>query len=369
MRARHRPPRAEGSSRRLVGILLARAVEADAEEHQQRDADHHRHDEHVGDVVDRRHHPRRVDEVDDVADREAGVADEPVGEVPEDSAEEQPQHDRPQRERTRDREDDDDRRRGETIVKIQVTFAERERGAGVACQIQLQHVAPDRHGLLERQVLQGEVLRELVDGQHQHREDRDEDAGRRRSSRFRSATGLRSRDGRARGRAGDVEVAELLLDEAAQLRAVVALELAQLADAGLERRALGVEARDLVAALGLGLGEDRGGLGLCVGDELVALGLALGDVLVVQALGELDDAGRRGDAAGCGAARPRGRDLSTTASTATPRRPLASARRARTRTRARRRAPSAPRSRRSSCATRRRSRRGSRRPRPGRNPP
>ena len=41
-----------------------------------RDGDHHRHDEDVGDVVDRRHHPRRVDEVDDVADREAGLAEQ-----------------------------------------------------------------------------------------------------------------------------------------------------------------------------------------------------------------------------------------------------------------------------------------------------
>ena len=39
-------------------------------------ADHHRDDEDVGDVVDRRHHPRRVDEVDDVPDREAGLAEQ-----------------------------------------------------------------------------------------------------------------------------------------------------------------------------------------------------------------------------------------------------------------------------------------------------
>jgi hypothetical protein len=55
------------------------AVEANADQHQQRDADHHRHDEHVGDVVDRgihaQPHPGRVDEVDDVADQEAGVAE------------------------------------------------------------------------------------------------------------------------------------------------------------------------------------------------------------------------------------------------------------------------------------------------------
>ena len=52
--------------------------------------------------------------------------------------------------------------------------------------------------------------------------------------------------------------------------------------------------------LGLGVGDQLVVLGLGVGDQLVALGLALGDVLVVQALGELDDAGRGGGTTGGG---------------------------------------------------------------------
>ena len=55
--------------------VVPSAVEAQADQHEDRDADHHGHDEHVGDVVDRRHHPRRVDEVDHVTDGEAGFAE------------------------------------------------------------------------------------------------------------------------------------------------------------------------------------------------------------------------------------------------------------------------------------------------------
>ena len=97
-----------------------------------------------------------------------------------------------------------------------------------------------------------------------------------------------------------LEVAQLALDVAAQLRTVVALEVAELGDAALERGALALEPGELFAAARLGLGDDRCGLGLGVGDELVALGEALGDVLVVQALGELDDAGGRRGGAGAG---------------------------------------------------------------------
>ena len=60
-------------------------------------------------------------------------------------------------------------------------LAERERGAGVADEIEDQEVAEDLHRLLGRQVLEGEVLRELISGQHQHRENRDDGAGRRRT--------------------------------------------------------------------------------------------------------------------------------------------------------------------------------------------
>jgi hypothetical protein len=136
------------------------------------------------------------------------------------------------------------------------------------------------------------MLRELIGGQHQHRENHDGDAGRRSATPCGPRESTCQRRGLETGRgdgsrprrgARDIEVAQLLLDEAAQLNAVVALELTELADAALQRRALALQARDLVAALGLCLGEDRRGLGLRLGDELVALGLALGDVLVVQA--------------------------------------------------------------------------------------
>ena len=58
-------------------------------------------------------------------------------------------------------------------------LAERERGAGVSDEVEDQEVAEHLHRLLGRQVLDREVLRELIGGQHQRREDRDDGAGRR----------------------------------------------------------------------------------------------------------------------------------------------------------------------------------------------
>ena len=52
-------------------------------------------DEGVGDVVDRGQQPRRRDEVDDVAVAEAGLTEEPVGQVAERAAEQHAEHDRP----------------------------------------------------------------------------------------------------------------------------------------------------------------------------------------------------------------------------------------------------------------------------------
>src|SRR5690606_10940277 len=96
-----------------------------------------------------------------------------------------------------------------------------------------------------------------------------------------------------------VEIAELALDVAAKLSAVVALEVAGLGDGGVEGVALALEAGGLLALLGLSVGTDAVDLGLRLGDQLALLGLALGDVLVVQALRQLDDAGRgRGRAGG-----------------------------------------------------------------------
>ena len=77
----------------------------------------------------------------------------------------------------------------------------------------------------------------------------------------------------------------------------------QLGDLALEHVALAVETGGLLALALLRVREDLRRLRLGVGDELVALRLALGDVLVVQALRQLDDAGR-------GGGRGRGSDLS-----------------------------------------------------------
>ena len=52
-------------------------------------------DRDVGDVEDRRKHPGRRDEVDDVTVAEAGLAEQAVGEIAEDAAEQQSEDDRP----------------------------------------------------------------------------------------------------------------------------------------------------------------------------------------------------------------------------------------------------------------------------------
>ena len=62
---RRRPPRASPAG-------LACAVEPDAADREDHEEPHARHDRDVGDVVDRREEPRRRDEVDDVAEAEAG---------------------------------------------------------------------------------------------------------------------------------------------------------------------------------------------------------------------------------------------------------------------------------------------------------
>ena len=58
-------------------------------------------------------------------------------------------------------------------------LAEREGGTGISDEVEDQEVAEHLHGLLGRQILDREVLGELIGGQHQHRENRDDGAGRR----------------------------------------------------------------------------------------------------------------------------------------------------------------------------------------------
>ena len=88
-----RPPAA--SACRFAGLRSTRAVEADAADRQDHEQHHARHDRDVGDVVDRREASRRRDEVDHVAEAEARLPEEPVGEVAEHAAEQEPEDERP----------------------------------------------------------------------------------------------------------------------------------------------------------------------------------------------------------------------------------------------------------------------------------
>src|SRR5690606_1178142 len=81
--------------RHVLGARGALQPHADEDDHG--DGDHVAHDEDVGDVVDRRRHPRDephprgVDEVDDMAHGESRLPEEPIAEVAEDPAEKQTQ--------------------------------------------------------------------------------------------------------------------------------------------------------------------------------------------------------------------------------------------------------------------------------------
>src|SRR5688572_3595962 len=90
-----------------------------------------------------------------------------------------------------------------------------------------------------------------------------------------------------------IELAQLALDVVLELRAVVALEDAQLVDALLERHALLIEDADLRTLLRLGLGDDPRSRGVALGDERVALLDAFTHVLLVEAARELEEV-RRG---------------------------------------------------------------------------
>ena len=113
-----------------------------------------------------------------------GSRQTPIGQVAEHAAEQQSEHDGPQpgAHARRGEPDDDHRDDGQRDREDPGdALAERERGTGVADQVEDQEVADDVDRLLGRQVLEGEVLRELISGQHQHRENRDDGAGRRRT--------------------------------------------------------------------------------------------------------------------------------------------------------------------------------------------
>src|SRR5690606_28218096 len=171
----------------LLGLLLAAgSVEADADEHEQRDRDHAADDEDVGDIVDRgirpEPHPRREDEVDDVSDAEARVAHEPVGEVAEHAAQQQAEHDGPEpRAHAQDREHDDaagDEREGDREDPGYV-LTQREGGARVEHEEPLQALAHHLDWLPLGEGREHVLFAQLIGGQHQDRENRDRDAGRR----------------------------------------------------------------------------------------------------------------------------------------------------------------------------------------------
>src|SRR5215207_3914565 len=94
-------------------------------------------------------------------------------------------------------------------------------------------------------------------------------------------------------RRGRVELAQLALDVALQLLAVLALEHAKLVDALLQREALLVEDADLRTLLGLGLCDDARRSGVPLRDEGIALLDALAHVLLVEPARELQEVRRR----------------------------------------------------------------------------
>src|SRR5690606_11090507 len=93
----------------------------------------------------------------------------------------------------------------------------------------------------------------------------------------------------ARDRRGVLELAQLALDVAAQLVAVLGLEDAKFLDGTLEARLLGLECLDRGALLVLGVRDEARCGRMALRDELVALLHALAHVLLVEATGELQE--------------------------------------------------------------------------------
>src|SRR5687768_4359326 len=122
-------------------------------------------DRDVGDVA---HEPAEVvDEVDDVASARPRRAEEPVDEVAERTAEQQPEGDGPGQVAhlagTDDHPDDDRQRHDGEDPRGAV--AQREGGAGVAHEVEPDRVADDVHGLPRRERAQRPDLGQLVQQQ------------------------------------------------------------------------------------------------------------------------------------------------------------------------------------------------------------
>src|SRR5699024_4130034 len=92
------------------------------------------------------------------------------------------------------------------------------------------------------------------------------------------------------------------LQVALQAGAVVAFEHAQFVDLALEQGPLASQLAQSAVALLIGLAGHALPFGAGLGDEPVGFGLAVADVLVVQALGQLQHAGRRGGLIAAGGA-------------------------------------------------------------------
>src|SRR5699024_7179806 len=99
-----------------------------------------------------------------------------------------------------------------------------------------------------------------------------------------------------------LHVAEQTHLVALQAGAVVALEHAQFVDLALEQGPLTFQLAQGPIALLIGLAGHALPFGAGLGDEPVGFGLAVADVLVVQALGQLQHAGRRGGLIAAGGA-------------------------------------------------------------------
>src|SRR5699024_11662216 len=97
------------------------------------------------------------------------------------------------------------------------------------------------------------------------------------------------------------DVAEQTLQVALQAGAVVALEDTQLVDLALEQGPLALQLAQGAVALLVRFAGQSLALGACLGDEPVGFGLAVADVLVVQALRQLQHAGRGGRLVATGA--------------------------------------------------------------------
>lgn len=148
---------------RLVADLAA--VESDAPNGEDHEQDHARHDAHVGNIVDRRDQPGGRDEVNDMSETEAGLTEEPVGQVAQNSGKQEPEDDSPRDglDPSGEPDDENDDTGSEDREDPGHPACEGKSSARVPNEVQLQHIVQNPDNIAVSHVADNEELCNLIE--------------------------------------------------------------------------------------------------------------------------------------------------------------------------------------------------------------